>query len=72
MQRPIQNCQTSKKEFKPLTLFAKSFILDVWQGYEYGNNMRFFISVICHFPHLSYDSLLCFSLILNDQHLTIF
>ena len=37
-------CQTSKKEhfakivngYKPSTIFAKCFILDLWQGSEYA------------------------------------
>ena len=28
-------CQTSKIEFKPLTILAKCSILDVWEGSEY-------------------------------------
>ena len=38
-------CQTSKikcmakivKDFKPLSIFTKRFILDIWQGSEYSS-----------------------------------
>ena len=41
----LQTCQISKKElfsnivwgWKPLTIFEKSFILDVWHGSEYAS-----------------------------------
>ena len=42
-----QPCQTSKMKvfanivnvFKPLTIFAKTFILDVWQGSEHTSGI---------------------------------
>ena len=45
-------CQTSKMELyvkiveggRPLANFAKSFILDVWQGSEYASRVPFY----CH------------------------
>ena len=49
-QRRILNSQTSKMEYfakivnchKPLTIFTKCSILDIWEGFEYAYDKRWF------------------------------
>ena len=46
-------CQTSKMEcfvnvYKPLTIFVKSSILDVWQGFQYAPVLKLFISSLSY------------------------
>ena len=59
-----ESCQTSKMELfvklikneKPFTIFVKSFILDVWQGFEYASELPSKVTDVSFLNQLEYQN----------------